>query len=83
MNLLLVFLPLTLIAAVTPLAPDAVLAFNFLAIIPLSGLVHLACEDLSASLNTTLGKLLVAFSDNLVELVVSDRLTADRPLGFY
>lgn len=69
LNVLLVLLPLTLVAAVTPLAPDTVLVFNFLAIIPLSGLVLLACEDLSANLNETMGKLLVALSDNLVELV--------------
>ena len=72
---------MALAATVTPLAPDVVLIFNFLAIIPLSGLVLLACEDLSANLNETLGKLLVAFSDNLVELVVSKSRTAIRPLG--
>ena len=67
---------------VTPLAADIVLIFNFLAIIPLSGLVHLACEDLSATSNPTLGKLLIAFSDNLVELVVSDTPTTLRRLCF-
>lgn len=61
---------MALAAVVTPLGPDIVLIFNYLAIIPLSGLVHLACEDLSANMNPTLGKLFVAFSDNLVELVV-------------
>lgn len=61
---------MALVAVVTPLAPDVVLIFNFLAIIPLSGLVHLACEDLSANSNPALGRLLVAFSDNLVEFVV-------------
>lgn len=71
LNLLLVFLPLALAAAILSWSPDIVLAFNFLAIIPLSGLVHLACEDLSANLSPTLGRLLVAVSDNLVELVVS------------
>ena len=60
------------------MAPDIVLAFNFVAIIPVSGLVHLACEDLSANLSRTHGKLLVAFSDNLVELVVSVMSTAVR-----
>ena len=60
------------------MAPDIVLTFNFLAIIPVSGLVHLACEDLSANLSRTHGKLLVAFSDNLVELVVSVMSTAIR-----
>lgn len=82
LNLLLVFVPLAIVAVITPLAPEIVLAFNFLAIIPVSGLVHLACEDLSANLSQTQGKLLVAFSDNLVELVVSVPSTAMRLLGF-
>lgn len=72
LNLLLIFLPLTLVAFSIPVAPDLVVASSFLATIPLSGLVHLACEDISASVNDTMGKLLVAFSDNLVELIVSD-----------
>ena len=79
LSLLLVFVPLTLVAVVIPLAPDAVFAFSFLAIIPLSGLVHSAYEDLSASMNVTLGKLFIAFSDNLVELVVSSAGPARRP----
>lgn len=82
LNLLLVFLPLALVAVVTPLAPDVVLIFNFLAIIPLSGLVHSACEDLSANSNPALGRLLVAFSDNLVEFVVCVTPTAIRPWVF-
>lgn len=82
LNLLLVSLPWALVAVVTPLAPDVVLASNFLAIIPLSGLVHLVCEDLSTNMTPMLGKLLAAFSDNLVELVVSDAHTVNRPLDF-
>ena len=76
LNLLLIFLPLALVAVLTPLAQDVLLGFSFLAIIPLSGLVHSACEDLSANLNPVMGKLLVAFSDNLIELVVSNTTTA-------
>ena len=53
------------------MAPDVVLAFCFLAIIPLSGLVQTSCEHLSTSMSSTLQGLLVAFSDNIVELVVS------------
>ena len=82
LNLLLVFLPVALAAAATPWIPNAVFILNFLAIIPLSGLVHLACEELSANLHPTLGKLLVAFSDNIIELVVSDSHITTRPLGF-
>lgn len=72
LNFLLIFLPLAFIAFKSYMAPDVVLAFCFLAIIPLSGVVQLSCEHLSASMNPTLQGLLVAFSDNLVELVVSE-----------
>lgn len=81
LNVLLVFLPLAIAAVVTPLAPEVVLIFNFLAMIPLSGLVLLASDHLSANINPTLGKLLVTYSDNVVELVVSDKSTVIRPLG--
>ena len=80
LNLLLVFLPLVLIAVNAAWSPDIVLAFAFLAIVPLSGLVRMACEDISAHLNDTLGKVLVAFSDNLIELVVSNKHTLTMPL---
>ena len=63
---------MALAAGYIPLAPDLVFTFSFLAIIPLSGLAQLALEDLSASLNVTLGRLLVAFSDNIIELIVSE-----------
>lgn len=69
-NALLVFVPLALAAAGLSWKNDVVFAFSFLAIVPLSGLVHYACEDLSASLNHSLGRLLVAFSDDIVELMV-------------
>lgn len=73
-NLLLIFVPAGLAAAHFSWPPILVLGFNFMAIIPLSGLVHLACEDLSAHLDPVIARLLVAFSDNLVELVVSSNL---------
>ena len=71
LNFLLVLLPLALISATLSLPPDVTLAFSFLAIVSLSGPIQLSCEHISASLNDTLGKLLVAFSDNIVEFVVS------------
>lgn len=73
---MLVFLPLAFAAILIPLQSDIVFAFNFLAIIPLSSLAQSACEGFSLSLSPTSGKLLVAFSDNIIELVVSDAPTA-------
>lgn len=70
-NPLLVFLPMGLAATYFSWPPFLAFGLNFMAIIPLSGLVHLACEDLSAHLDPVIARLLVAFSDNLVELVVS------------
>lgn len=69
--LLLVFLPLSLIADLSAWPPELVFTFNFLAIVPLSGLVQITSEDLSANLPHVPGHLLIAFSDNAVELVVS------------
>ena len=67
---LIIFVPLALVAGAVPWSSNLMFAFNFLAIVSLSGLVRTACEDLSVHLNELLGRLLVAFSDNLVELVV-------------
>lgn len=82
LNILLVFLPLAVIAAVNSFAPDVVFILNFLAIIPVSGLVLLACEDLSASWSPGLGRFFVAFMNNLVELVVSETPDVSRQLVF-
>lgn len=73
LNLLLVFVPISFITHSFSVAPGATFALSFLAIVPLSGLVHQACEHLSAHLSLLPGRLLVNFSDNLVELVVSDQ----------
>ena len=70
LNVLLVLVPLALVADRVHLAQDAVLIMNYLAIIPLSGLVQQACESISVGLNDLLSKLFVGLSDNLVELVV-------------
>ena len=53
---------------------DLIFAMSFISIIPLSGLVRSAVEDISAALNQkseTLGRLFVGVFDNLVEFVVS------------
>ena len=78
--LLLVFLPLALVAVLAPWDPNVIFSFSFLAVIPLSGLIQLACEDISTYLHPAGGKLLVAFSDNIVELVVSDTRTTKSRL---
>ena len=71
LNCLLIFLPIAIASARIPMAPDVVLVSCFLAIIPLSDLVQFSCEHLSASMRHLTGGMLVAFSDNCVELVVS------------
>lgn len=70
-NVLLVFIPLALTAGLVPWSPDTIFALNFLAIIPLVDLIYSAREDLIVSLNPVVREVLVAVSDNLVELVVS------------
>ena len=68
--MLVVFVPLAIVAAAIPWSSRLMFAFDFLAVVSLSGLVHTACEDISAHTNKLVGKLLVAFSNNIVELVV-------------
>ena len=80
LSLLLVFLPLALVAVLTPLDSNVIFSFSFLAVIPLSGLIQSACEDISTYLHPAGGNLLVALSDNLVELVVSNTLTTKSRL---
>lgn len=73
LSVLLIFVPLGLISTGIDWAPDVVFVLNFLAVVSLSGIVQNALEDLSVNLNNTLKRLLVAFSDNVVELIVSRR----------
>lgn len=71
LNVLLVFVPLGIVSTGIHWKPDVVFALNFLAIIPLSNILHTALEDLSVNLSDTFKRLLVAFSDNVIELIVS------------
>jgi Ca2+:H+ antiporter len=70
-NVLLVFVPLGIIAANVGWSPTVVFILNFLAIVPLAGLLSFATEELSAKLGQTLGGLMNATFGNAVELIVS------------
>ena len=70
-NVFLVFVPLGMIAGVLGWNPTAVFILNFLAIIPLAGLLSFATEELAQKVGQTLGGLLNATFGNAVELIVS------------
>jgi Ca2+:H+ antiporter len=70
-NVFLVFVPLGIIAGLGGWDPTAVFVLNFLAIIPLAGLLAFATEELAAKLGPTIGGLLNASFGNAVELIVS------------
>ncbi|KAL2039293.1 hypothetical protein N7G274_007961 [Stereocaulon virgatum] len=69
-NLLLIFVPVAMAAAILPWSPDICFAASFLAVIPLSGITQLAIEDLSGNISVDLGRLLFTISDNVIELVI-------------
>lgn len=71
-NILLVFVPLGIIAGALGWNPTAIFVLNFLAIIPLAGLLSFATEELSVKVGQTLGGLLNATFGNAVELIVRD-----------
>ncbi|AMD20098.1 HCL053Wp [Eremothecium sinecaudum] len=70
-NYMLVFLPLGLIFGYGKLSTTWVFVLNFLAIIPLAGILAYATEELSAKTGNTIGGLLNATLGNAVELIVS------------
>ena len=70
-NVFLVFVPLGIISGAMGWNPTAVFVLNFLAIIPLAGLLSFATEELSRKVGQTLGGLLNATFGNAVELIVS------------
>ena len=70
-NVLLVFVPLGIIAGAAKWDSVATFILNFLAIVPLAGLLSFATEELSAKLGQTVGGLLNATFGNAVELIVS------------
>lgn len=70
-NILLVMVPLGLLAPSLNWSPTAVFTLNFLAIIPLAGLLSFATEEISEHVGETLGGLLNATFGNAVELIVA------------
>lgn len=73
-NVLLVTVPAGIIVGAMGLNPTAVFIINFLAIVPLAGLLSFATEELSVKLGQTLGGLMNATFGNAVELIVSSHL---------
>ncbi len=71
LNLLLVCAPLGFVASACSWNPVAVFLYNFLAIIPLSGLISDASDTLSERWGGLLGGLVNASLGNTVELIVS------------
>ena len=78
MNLLLIFVPIGIISGALDWNPTAVFILNFIAIIPLAGLLSFATEELAAKLGQTIGGLLNATFGNAVELIVSCSLSLRR-----
>ncbi len=75
-NLLLPFVPLSIIAANLDWSPVAIFTLSFLAIFPLAELLSWSTEQLSASTGQTIGGLLNATFGNAVEMIVSFAFTS-------
>ena len=69
--LLLLFVPAAIVAERTHAAPVLVFALSALAIVPLSGFLGKATEELSTHTGPTLGGLLNATLGNLAELIIA------------
>ncbi|KAH8649705.1 hypothetical protein BGZ60DRAFT_389427 [Tricladium varicosporioides] len=69
-NILLIFLPFSLISIGLSWPPMVQFFLSFLAIIPLSSLIEFATEEISMRLGSTLGGLLNACLGNVVEIIV-------------
>jgi Ca2+:H+ antiporter len=74
-NLLLVFIPLSIIAAAQAWNPETIFALSFLAMFPLAELLSWSTEQLSASTGQVIGGLLMAAFGNAVEMIVSRACT--------
>jgi Ca2+:H+ antiporter len=74
-NLMLAFVPLSIVAAALDWNPVAVFTLSFFAIFPLAELLSWSTEQLSASVGQTVGGLLNATFGNAVEMIVSRACT--------
>ena len=71
LSFLLILTPLALIANRLDFSSGLRFALSFFAITGLSGLIYTTIDDISASVPLTIGRLFIALTDTLVELVVS------------
>jgi len=74
-NLLLAFIPLSMVAAAREWNPVAIFALSFFAMFPLAELLSWSTEQLSASTGQVIGGLLMAAFGNAVEMIVSRACT--------
>lgn len=70
-NVMLVFVPVSIVLGMLEDHPAAIFVANFFAIVPLTALLSFATEELSAKLGQTIGRLMKAIFGNAVELIVS------------
>lgn len=70
-NILLVFVPLGILSGILDWGAGYTFTLNFLAIIPLAGLLSYATEELAEHVGDTIGGLLNATFGNAVELIVA------------
>jgi Ca2+:H+ antiporter len=70
LNVLLIFVPLGIASNAAGFQPIVIFALNALAIVPLTGLLTYATENLASRLGVGLGALLNITFGNLVELII-------------
>jgi Ca2+:H+ antiporter len=70
LNVLLIFVPLGIASNAAGFQPIVIFVLNALAIIPLTGLLTYATENVASSLGVGLGALLNITFGNLVELII-------------
>lgn len=70
LNVLLVFVPLGVAVEATQQNASVVFAMNALAIIPLSGLLSYATENVATTMGDTVGALMNVTFGNVVELII-------------
>ena len=74
-NILLAFIPLSIVGAAQAWSPVAVFTLSFLAMFPLAELLSWSTDQLSASTGQVIGGLLMAAFGNAVEMIVSSTCT--------